>query len=325
MKRIYLDQNKWIDLAAASKGLAKGEPFADALVLVRAAVAAGTASLPLSSAHYMETNARRHWRSRRDLAVVMADLSRMHTVAPADALVPPELDRALQFTFGRPNTVRPLQPFGVGASHAFAREIPRYRIPSALVPLVADRWGVEREANRILEMLLLAGPSPEDEAQLPGFRPVAHLEVAKRWAIDKETLRERRRSAGWNKGNRAAQVASAQAFSDYLDVINEALGRADISADLLTAGGAADMTAFLERVPTIFASSELERLRHVSSQKEWERQDLLDISALSVAAVYCDIVVTERFWVRAAQRARLTERFGTLFLRSLEDLPRHLV
>ena len=62
-------------------------------------------------------------------------------------------------------------------------------------------------------------------------------------------------------------------------------------------------------------------LRHTASQKAWERQDLIDISALAVACVYCDIVVTERFWVHAARRAELEQRFGTTLLHRLTDLP----
>lgn len=73
------------------------------------------------------------------------------------------------------------------------------------------------------------------------------------------------------------------------------------------------------------ASSEFERLRHAGSQREWERQDLLDITALAVASVYCDVVVTERLWVDAAKRAGLASRLNTTFLRHVEDLPAHVV
>lgn len=325
MKRIYLDQNKWIDLAAADKGLAKGAAFDDALVLLRAAVAAGAVSLPLSSAHYIETNNRRHWESRRDLAATMVEFSRMHTVAPPDALVPAEVDRALSQFFDSRATPRPLRPFGTGASHAFHRDIPTYRVPEPLVSLVADRRGFERSASQVLELVLLAGLPPEGEAKIPDYNPLSHLQVGEQYARDKQALRETREAADWHKGERAERVAKAQAFTDHQEVINEALELAGLSADVLYSEGIEGMTKFLDAVPTIFASSELERLRHSASQKTWERQDLTDISALSVASVYCDIVVTERVWVDAAQRARLDNKFGTFFLPRLDDLPAHIV
>ncbi len=321
VKRIYLDQNKWIDLAAAEKEQPKGAPFGDVLVLLRAAVDASEVSLPLSSVHYMETNTRRHWESRRDLGVTMLALSRLHTIAPPDAVVPAEIDRALRERYGRPASVRPLRPFGRGASHAFAREIPRYRIPEDLVDMVADRWDFERQANQLQEALFLTGAPPAFEKRMPDFDPLAHLQVGERYARDKEALRELRQAGNWHRGEGADRLAKAQALTDHLEVINDALERAGISADLLLAEGPTGMSEFREAVPTMFASSELERLRHSGSQKAWERQDLLDISALAVACVYCDIVVTERFWVDAGHRAELDERFGTTLLHRLTDLP----
>jgi len=129
MKRVYFDQNKWIDLAAARQGLAKGERYQDVLAVVEAGVERGLASFPLSSFHYIETANRRQWRSRRELAAVMAALSRFHTIAPQQALLPPEIDLALSDLFARPLSCGAPKPFGIGAAHAFDSDIPPYRVP----------------------------------------------------------------------------------------------------------------------------------------------------------------------------------------------------
>lgn len=325
MKRIYLDQNKWIDLAAAVRGLEKGKRFEDAFLVLRAGVEAGDLSLPLSSAHYMETSVRRHWRSRRDLALTMVAFSQLQTIAPLQAVIPAEIDRALRSLTGRPARPRLLRPFGVGASHAFAEGIPSYRLPEQVVWQVADRWGLQGDINRLREIMLLTGPTPAEEAELPDFKPLSHLAVAEQYAKDKEALRTLRKAEGWQKGERAQRLAKAQAFADHIDWINDALERAQLSADVITAGGQESMNAFLRSVPTMWASSELERVRHAGSQRGWERQDLLDITALSVASVYCDVVVTERFWVDAATRAGLESELGTTFLTRLQDLPAQVV
>ncbi|MGZ6690131.1 MAG: hypothetical protein ACXVHQ_21915 [Solirubrobacteraceae bacterium] len=202
--------------------------------MLRAAVDAGEVSLPLSSAHYMETHTRREWESRRDLATTMLALSRLHTIAPPDGVVPAEVDRALRERYGRPATVRPLRPFGVvGASHAFAREIPQYRVPDDLADMVADRWNFERRATELQETILLTGRPPEFEARMPDFKPLAHLKVGERYARDKEALRQLRRAERWHKGERADRVAIAQALTDHWEVINDAFQRAGISADAL--------------------------------------------------------------------------------------------
>jgi hypothetical protein len=321
VQRIYLDQNKWIDLAAAEKGQPKGKPFADVLVVLQAGVGMGEMSVPLSSAHYMETHTRRHWESRFALATTMLKLSRRHTVAPTAGVIPPEIDHALQKRYGRPATLRPLQPFGVGVAHALGREVRPYRIPDDLAPLVENRWGFERQANELQEAMLLTGLPPGMEAQLPDFDPLGHLKFGEQYAREKEALRRLQKEHKWHKGERAKRVARAQVLTDHLEPIEEACGRAGIDSGVLIGEGREGMTDFLNAVPTMLATSELERLRHSASQKPWERQDLHDINALAVASVYCDIVVTERFWVDVARRAQLGERFGTSFLSSLSELP----
>jgi hypothetical protein len=108
-------------------------------------------------------------------------------------------------------------------------------------------------------------------------------------------------------------------------VMSEALERAHLDVDVITAAGRPGMTRFLKSVPTMWASSELERLRHTADQRQWERQDLMDISALAVASVYCDVVVTEVRWVDAAKREGLDSGLDTTFLSRVEDLPAHVV
>ncbi len=273
----------------------------------------------------METQHRRDWRSRRELAHTMIAFSQLHTIAPNQKLLPGEVDAALQVIFDRPYEIREVRPFGYGASHAFGLPIGPYRIPDGLRHQVSDIRGFERRANRHLEQELLIGPSPEEEAELEGYDPFAHLEVGERYAAGKEELRGLRRPDGWHKGERGERVAKAQAISDHLPVIKEALERAGIREADFMAGGKGGLSAFVEAVPTMLASSELERQRHASSQKPWEAHDLNDIGALSVAIAYCDIVVTERIWVDAAQRSKLSEQLGTVVLSNFGELPEHLV
>lgn len=326
MKRVYLDQNKWIDLARAVNGVAGGERFEEVRLLLEAGVESGELSLPLSSAHYMETQNRRQWRSRRQLAETMLAFSKLQTIAPQDALLPAELDIALASLFGVPAAARPLRVFGVGASHAFDMEIGPYRIPEEQRGRVADPVGYERHANRLLERQVLIGPSPEMErAGIPDFEPLSHLEVGERYAKAKEELRQVRKAEGWNSGERAPRVARAQAITDNLPPIEEAMSRAGLSIDVLIDGGQEGVGAFVEAVPTVLASSELEKHRHVASEKPWERQDLNDISALSVALAHCDVVLTEGLWSDGVHRSKLDEKLETKVISDLNELPRYLL
>lgn len=231
MNRVYLDQNKWVDLASAEKGLAKGKRFEDALLLLRAMVDQGDVSLPLSATHYMETHNRRRYESRRELASTMAALSRLHTIAPSSSLLPGEFDRAFNAMCGKPVTPCELKPFGVGVSHAFGFDIPVEPTVRELASNMPFPAHAQANLERMAEFLLLAGLPPNEEAQIPDYEPMAHLEVSKRTAREKESLRALRQAEGWHKGEKAKRVAKAQAMTEHIEPLNDALGRAEIGAD----------------------------------------------------------------------------------------------
>jgi len=326
MKRIYLDQNKWIDLARAVNGTEGGKRFDDLRLVLAAGVASHGLSLPLSSAHYIETQNRREWESRRRLGQVMLAFSQLQTMAPADGLLPAELDRAIVSLFGAAQSPRPLQVFGSGFAHAFAEDREPWRVPNEQRAGLADPSALEREANDLLERAALLGPTPELEAAgIPGFDPFSHLRVGERYAEANEKLRDIRVEEGWNSGERSMRVARATAVTDRLPQVEEAFRRAGLSIDVLIDGGQEGMDAFVEAVPTVLASSELERHRNVASQKPWERQDLNDIGSLSVAFSYCDIAVTENLWTDAAERSDLPEKFGTVVISDLAELTEHIL
>lgn len=324
MKRIYLDQMKWIDLAAARLQKEKGRRYLDVLDIALAGVERSLVSFPLSSAHYIETTHRRSWRSRQDLAITMARLSRFHSIAPLDKLLPGEIDRALQQLFGRPEFVRTAQVFGVGIGHALGTTI-AYHLPAEfnIDPIVRAEF--ERWAQGVEEMFLLGGLPPEVEDSLPGFDLTAHQRVGEEGAKQNEELRALRRADGWLSGERSKRLAAASAYFDFMPWWHDALQHASISVSEFFALGKLGLTTLAESVPTIHVCSELHRLRESAVQQAWSSHDLVDIDALSRALVYCDVVVTERQWVGLIGRTDLAQKCGARVLSDLADLAAYLV
>lgn len=115
--RVYLDQNKWIELSRSRKG-GFTDDLADVWHLAAAGVDRGFVSFPLSAIHYYETTKRRDQQSRWELASTMAELSRMHTIAGPNTLVPLEVDAAVAKLVAGSPPPPPIQAFGVGAAHA---------------------------------------------------------------------------------------------------------------------------------------------------------------------------------------------------------------
>jgi hypothetical protein len=124
MLRVYLDENKWIDLARAVHGHPLGERYKTAAMMIAVAVDRGEASFPLSAGHMFETWKQKRGRRRHDVATTMLTISRNHAIAPHWELVPGEIDRALRRRFGRPVSCLPVRPFGRGIAHRSGRYAP---------------------------------------------------------------------------------------------------------------------------------------------------------------------------------------------------------
>jgi hypothetical protein len=312
MKRVYLDQMKWIDLARA-----------DTLLVARRGVDNGLVSFPLSSIHYIETAKRRDERSRRALARTMATLSRFHTIASPRALVPPEIDLALHRRFGRPTNPRAPEAFGVGVAHALNIEADPCALPEGLPIDPQLARNLEAQMASLYEWYALAGLPPGLEVD-QGFYDRWQTDVATDLAAQQEALRVVRTRDGWHVGERSRRVATAAAFLGWQDEMSEALARAELGWDDVFSLDYGGMTALLETMPTIHVASELQRQREAAANSPWSSHDVADVFFLMGAVVYCDIVVTERQWVDLIRRSGLDDLHGTVMLSDLGELPQYI-
>jgi hypothetical protein len=321
--RVYLDQNHWVSLTKARVERDDGAPFADVLLLLREAVDRGWVSLPLSIEHCMEVQHRHDYASRTQLAETMLELSQLHTIRLHKDLQAAEIDRALQQTFGRPAFPRETQVFGVGMNHAFGRDIINYTVPAESEMPAELRATIQARIRKAMEVVILVGAPPDFEAE--GYDPSAHRQVGVNFATEQERLRSIRRPEGYHRGDAGRRAASVDTFTEFQDPISEALKLAGLHWGYVYDLEREGMEALLRAIPTVFVHRELRHLRHEASPKAWEENDLADIAALSVAIVYCDIVVTERVWTHLAARAKLGGQFNTVILRDLESLVPHLL
>ncbi|HEY1689516.1 MAG TPA: hypothetical protein VGF95_11715 [Solirubrobacteraceae bacterium] len=321
MLRVYLDQNHWVSLTKAQAGRSDGEKFSGVLVLLKEAVERGWVSLPLSVQHVIEVQNRNDWKSRQDLASTMIELSRWHTIGYQRQLVGAEIDASLKHLIGRPLVPRQAQVFGMGLNHAFGRNVIKYEPPAEVPGELRDpirRWGRD-----LMQIAALVGAPPNFE--VPGYDPSAHRQVSKAFAEQQEQLRTIRRPHGYHRGDLGLRATSVDVFTEYEPAFTEALDLASLHWGHVYALERDGMERLLELTPIVFTHRELRRLRHEASPKHWEPGDLIDLTALASAIVYCDVVVTERVWTAIAQRTDLQERYHTTVLRSLDDLVPHLI
>jgi len=320
--RVYLDQNKWIDLARAATGHPAGARFADVLEIARYGSEAGLAVFPLSSAHYMETLRTRSGRQRHDVGGLMNELSRLVTMASPPDVLPGDIDRAVRARRGRPAELREVAIFGHGPGHAFNEEPVRFHAPTGLTVDDVARARIEERFTRMIEEALLTGPS-QDFPQ-GGIDPRASDPLRERHAQEERDIGDLIRRLH-RKGGDFRDAWLARTLIELTEPINESMLRAGLRPELFVELGQDGMAAFLYDLPVASAVFEIRYRRHRNPALPWTRQDLNDLHALSMAVVHCDVVVTERHVAALMREAKLDQRHATVVLTDLAQLSKVLV
>lgn len=323
MLRVYLDQNKWIDLARAATGHPGGARYTEALDAARAAVAAGRASFPLDMIRYVETGKRSNDRSRNDVANVMIELSNRHSMAPGRYVLPAELDRALKARYGRPEEPRHPAAFGTGIQHVtngqvVLPELDINLLRSAGNDIDASNYPKVQELySKLLEAeLLRVGPGM---ARLAGVdADTRHLDQQ---YIDHENKIASEIGARGLSGPMLDFAVRASDLGDIRPAVTRAVEGIGLTWDRFVEDlGPAGVVEFMDDLPTRHITNVMRGAKLRLTEQKWELHDLNDILGLPVAAAYCDVVVTEKQWVHRFTQAKIEARYGTTILRNAADL-----
>ncbi|WP_431795253.1 hypothetical protein [Microbacterium enclense] len=323
MLRVYLDQNKWIDLARAAKGHPAGARYVEVLEAARTAVAAGTASFPLDMIRYVETGKRSNDRSRNDVANVMIELSNRHTMLPGRYVLPAELDRALKARYGRPEEPRRPAVFGSGIQHVTNGQVVLPELDISLLRSAendidaSDYPKIQEIYSKLLEAeLLRGGPAMARLAGVDG--DTRHLDQQ---YIDYENKIASEIRARGLSGPILDLAVRASDLGDIRPAVTEAVESIGLTWDRFVEDlGPAGVVEFMDDLPTRHVTNVMRGAKLRQTEQRWELHDLNDILGLPVAAVYCDVVVTEKQWAHRFTQAKIEARYGTTILRSVTDL-----
>lgn len=315
--RVYLDQNKWVDLARAATGHRDGVRFADALEAARAATDAGTASFPLDIYRYLETGKRRDDRSRIEVADLMLGLSKQHTMARPHALLPAEIDQALNRRFGRREHPRQVRVFGSGLRHITADAVtwPSFdpnRLPDGITEIApGELMEIEQIYNELVEReLLRMGPQVLLEA---GFDP-SGADFAKQFIAYENSIGAAIRGQKLS-GDLLELAVRASDLGGIRTAVTEALRRFGMTwEDFIEPMPPAELVKFIDDLPTRYVTNVMRSAKLRQTQQKWEPNDFNDLAALPVAAVYCDVVITEKQWVHRLRQGRVEQRYNTTLL-----------
>jgi hypothetical protein len=280
---VYLDQNKWIELARIVHGKEQS-PHAKAILHALNAATESGCILPLSAMHYMETARISNADRRARLGSVMWKYSKGNTLTSYPSVVRHELEVALSNHFP---CARPSENFallGRGVSHAFGEH------RTSDLP-----YEVEEE----IERSMLTGNSKLNIEPL-SFRNSVHRENFFAHLVSLHKTKEDLPKSKWENW------LYAIALNDIRNPLAEVMCRHNIKKADFENLGETQLKAIMDAMPTRHLDIHLHRQVLKNLSYKAKITDLEDWAGLGIASCYCDVVVCEKHMANMIQRDRFS-------------------
>jgi hypothetical protein len=322
---VYLDLNHWIGLAKASVAHPDGARYGPLLEQIRGAPPEFV--FPLSSVHFMELQGIADPRQRTDVTTVMEKASGFCTLTSLVTVMELEFEAALATIEGTTPASPTIELVGHGVLHAFGRRGGlRVCSPQGEDVTQTTRAGwpggpaafdaCSRDADTQLARSVLAGPTDEEAPKLAayGWDPLAARKIAEERAAQQEELRLKLDSdPQFRRGRTRDLVSGWYLAQEALTTLTAAAARHPEAVRLISEDREV-ARRLTDSMPSADAHISLMTAAHRNAQTVWSSNSILDIDALSLAAAYCDVVLTERHFGQQLQATGVATRAGTTVL-----------
>lgn len=322
---IYLDQNKWIDLARAYHEHPKGEKYKTILHKLIIAIDDKKVILPLSVYNFIETQKIQNKARQKRLAETMVALSRGWGIALADDIITIEIQKAGAKLFGFSPSPSP-SPMVFKQSLSFTWGINLGKVAESIDNPEATSADFIDSIDRLLitpqivEMFLTGEILGESGLKnvINGYKNGLAIFTG----LTKE-FRSRPSSHAKSQLNHKRGYILDLA-TDLREIIDPVLNVYGKSINDIVAMGENKVVEFIESVPALDVEAEMVSRRNVSWNREIDKNDWADIRFLMVAIPYCNVVVTENYWKDFAQKSSLDKKYNTAVLSDLNKLEKYL-
>lgn len=310
MDIVYLDQNKWIELAQVHAGRVNDEPVATLYAQLLSAVERGKVLFPLSVSHVLETSKRNDPVSRGHVAETQAKLSRGYVYRSRAGRLEVEICTTLHRLFG---TRAPDLPPNWAIAHGFLQAF------EPMDALIASPVEVQRIAR------INAFIDPADQYvdyiknQDDACRRIAHAKLAASTMDLVSRIEARRARLTGESVDLRRRAYSVQLFVDHQDSFIRILNGLDYSLEELRAKGDRAMRSLIEDVPTLNVEAEM-AARLESKTGIIYPNDVFDMQSFYTAIPYSSRIVAEKGAISRARQAKLDVRYQVALSQSLNDL-----
>lgn len=313
MLTVYLDQNKWIELAKALYRTDATQEARDNAEKLKQAVDAERLRCPVSETHLMEAYRVGDRDRRLQLAAVFAAFSGGWFIASRQALVARELDIALAKLLSIPNVVNQ-QPFDALAQN-FLFAFGDTAHLSTLMSISPQRLDqISASIGPINALLSYVGLNDENVRRTS----VVRMQASNADLTDR--IRARRALTKSEAGDMRFRAYSAQLFLEVQEKIEAGLRKMGKPFADLRALPDEKIASLIDLVPCW----DIERCLAVQVEQQWDRElegnDTYDIAGLTAGIPYCDVVVTERLWTHLCNACGIAARYNSRVVSSVFEI-----
>lgn len=310
MDIVFLDQNKWIELAQVHSGHTSSGAMAELFSQLLVGVQRKRVLFPLTVSNIIETSKCNDLDRRRNVAETQAILSLGQAHRSRAGRMTVELRAAIQRQLGgKPVDMAPYWAFAPDFMQAFEPMDELIAMPNDLVR-VRDLNARTHPAALYLDFMVNQDDFNRREAIATLSQGLAELVArieSRRECFAKKSIDFRRRAY------------AVQAWVDNIHILNKTVAALGYSVDQLRALGGSTMRALLEDVPTMSVEVEM-AARLESKTGALSGNDVLDMQSFYTAIPYSNRVVAERAAISYAKQAKLDSKYGIALSQSLEDL-----
>ncbi|MCD4678998.1 MAG: hypothetical protein K8S00_01295 [Bacteroidales bacterium] len=309
-KIIYLDQNKWIDIARAFYGREDGEKYHPVLEKLQEKVNLGDIIVPISAVHIIETARNGHKDRRERLANFIAELSKSYGILPYISVRQQEIENSILLKLGK----TPKHNIGEiainrGVAHMLGMELPKNVFSADYEKFLIK----VNQLEKFVATMMIDFISRELVNELKQEDIDSIVDYEKSRQLKNEEL---------SKEMRLRVAIMEMAYDRLFPVIIEQLKKMGIDpkpfADSFK--DIEDWKGFFFSMPTMDIWINLHVLRDSDKGKAVHRNDTNDMAFLSIAVPYCDIVVTEKYWAHHLISNGYDKKYNTTILTDLTEL-----
>ena len=310
MQILFIDQNKWIDLARAASGKPDGDAYVDIYRALSAAVDAKQVLLPLTISHIIETAKRNDPESRLALARVQAILSKGSVYRSRKARLLVEMRNSLHAIFSEHAIELP-------ENWAIVRGFMQAFEPFDTLTATPDQALRSKLINQLLD--------PESQYvdymqnQDDEMRRQAVAAFTSESASLLARIEERRSIMVGSNIDLRYRAYSAKLFLEHQGFVAHMLDVIGHSVDDMKALGDKAVLQFMKGVPTLNVEAEIAARLEIQAGA-LEQNDIRDVQSFCTAIPYSSRLVAERDFTSLARQAKLDSKYGVLLHTNLTEL-----